>query len=79
MVLGRQLVNRGVEADLYTAQGFEALSAGLTGAVTGAWEVPDADGGAGIAAFTEKGSLWEQRRGLARDFWSDRAASPARS
>jgi len=65
------IINRGVEADLYTAQGFEALSAGLTGAVNGAWEVPDADDGAGVTAFTDKGSLWQQRRGLARDFWSD--------
>ncbi len=39
------IINRGVEADLYTAQGFEALSAGLTGAVNGAWQVPDADAG----------------------------------
>ena len=65
------IVNRGVEADLYTAQGFEALSAGLTGAVNGAWQVPDADGGQGVAAFTNKADLWQRRRGLARDFWSD--------
>ena len=65
------IINRGVEADLYTAQGFEALSAGLTGAVNGGWQVPDADGGEGVAAFAGKGSLWQQRRGLARDFWSD--------
>jgi enoyl-CoA hydratase len=65
------IINRGVEADLYTAQGFEALSAGLTAAVNGAWEVSDADRGAGVAAFSDKGSLWEQRRGLARDFWAD--------
>ena len=65
------IINRGVEADLYTAQGFEALSAGLTGAVNGGWEVPDADAGQGIAGFTDKGSLWQQRRGLAREFWSD--------
>ena len=65
------IINRGVEADLYTAQGFEALSAGLTGAVSGGWEVPDADRGAGVTAFTEKGSLWQHRRGLALDFWSD--------
>jgi enoyl-CoA hydratase len=65
------IINRGVEADLYTAQGFETLSAGLTGAVNGGWQVPDADGGDGIAAFTDKGSLWQQRRGLAREFWSD--------
>jgi enoyl-CoA hydratase len=65
------IINRGVEADLYTAQGFETLSAGLTGAVNGAWEVPDADQGAGIAGFADKSALWQQRRGLARDFWSD--------
>jgi len=65
------IINRGVEADLYTAQGFEALSAGLTGAVNGAWEVSDADAGRGVVGFTEKNSLWQQRRGLAREFWSD--------
>jgi enoyl-CoA hydratase len=63
------IINRGVEADLYTAQGFEALSAGLTGAVNGGWQVPDADHGAGVAAFTGKDSLWQTRRALARDFW----------
>ncbi len=63
------IINRGVEADLYTAQGFEALSAGLTGAVSGGWHVPDADQGAGVVGFTEKDSLWQTRRALARDFW----------
>ncbi|MDQ3163415.1 MAG: enoyl-CoA hydratase/isomerase family protein [Actinomycetota bacterium] len=65
------IINRGVEADLYTAQGFEALSAGLTGAVNGAGEVPDADAGRGVVGFTEKDSLWQQRRGLAQEFWTD--------
>ncbi len=65
------IINRGVEADLYTAQGFEALSAGLTAAVNGSWQVPDADKGDGVVAFTDKGGLWERRRRLARDFWSD--------
>jgi len=69
----KYIINRGVEADLYTAQGFEMLSAGLTGAVNGVWEVPDADAGAGIEGFTDKGSLWERRRGLAREFWADGA------
>jgi enoyl-CoA hydratase len=63
------IINRGVEADLYTAQGFEALSAGLTGAVNGGWQVPDADQGAGVAGFMGKESLWQRRRALARDFW----------
>lgn len=65
------LINRGCETDLYTAQAFEMLSAGLTGAVNGAWHVADADRGAGIADFAGKGKLWKERRALARDFWSD--------
>lgn len=65
------IINRGVECDLYTAQGFEALSAGLTGAVNGMWQVGDADQGKGILGFTGKDSLWQKRRGLARDFWTD--------
>ncbi|MBA2523867.1 MAG: enoyl-CoA hydratase/isomerase family protein [Solirubrobacterales bacterium] len=71
------IINRGVEADLYTAQGFEALSAGLTGAVNGAWEVADADGGDGVISFEDKGNIWQRRRGLARDFWADRDAAVA--
>lgn len=67
----KYIVNRGCETDLYTAQGFEMLSAGLSGAVNGAWEVADADQFAGIANFTDKGDLWKKRRGLAKNFWSD--------
>lgn len=37
-------INRGVECDQYTAQGFEAMGASLTAAVLGDWQVPDADG-----------------------------------
>lgn len=65
------IIDRGVEADLHTAQGFELLSAGLTGAVNGGWQVPDADHGAGIVDFVDKGARWQNRRGLARDFWAD--------
>jgi enoyl-CoA hydratase/carnithine racemase len=65
------IINKGVEADLHTAQGFELLSAGLTAAVNGAWEVPDADHARGVDDFIEKGELWRHRRGLARDFWAD--------
>ena len=35
------------------------------------WQVADADQGAGTASFSEKGSLWEKRRGLVKYFWSD--------
>jgi enoyl-CoA hydratase len=65
------IINRGVEADQYTAQGFEALSAALSGAVNGAWRIADADGGVGVLNFAQKGELWQTRRALARDFWVD--------
>jgi enoyl-CoA hydratase len=65
------IINRGVECDLYTAQGFEVLSAGLTGAVNGMWKIKDADQGRGIIGFTQKDGLWQTRRGLAKDFWVD--------
>jgi len=65
------IINRGVECDLYTAQGFEVLSAGLTGAVSGMWKIKDADQGKGVIGFTEKAGLWQTRRRMARDFWVD--------
>jgi enoyl-CoA hydratase len=60
-----------VEADLKTAQAFEKRSAGLTGAVNGAWQIADADGGDGVIAFCDRNQIWNQRRAQARDFWSD--------
>lgn len=68
------IINRGVEADLNTAQGFEVLSAALTGAINGVSHVPGADRGDGLRNFAEKGELWQLRRGLARRFWVDDAA-----
>jgi enoyl-CoA hydratase len=65
------IINRGVECDLYTAQGFEILSAGLTGAVNGMWKIKDADQGKGVIGFIRKDGLWETRRRLAKDFWVD--------
>jgi enoyl-CoA hydratase len=65
------IISHGAEADLHTAQAFETLSAGLTGAVSGAWHVEDGDAGAGIGAFADKAELWRTRRDRARDFWSD--------
>ncbi len=61
----------GADADLHSAQGFEALSAGLSAAVNGAWQVDDADQSAGVAAFITKADRWHERRTLARDFWVD--------
>ena len=65
------IINRGVECDLYTAQGFEALSGALSGAVNGMWQIDDADKGRGVVDFAGKSNLWEVRRGLAKDFWVD--------
>lgn len=65
------IINRGVECDLYTAQGFEVLSAGLTAAVSGFWKIKDADQGKGVIGFGRKDGLWQTRRGLAKDFWTD--------
>jgi enoyl-CoA hydratase len=67
------IINRGVEADQYTAQGFEALSAALSAAVNGGWKIADADAGLGVLNFVQKGELWQTRRGLAKDFWTDGA------
>ncbi len=63
------IINKGVECDLYTAQGFEALSAGLTGAVNGMWKVKDADQGKGVIGFSRKDSLWQIRREESKNFW----------
>jgi enoyl-CoA hydratase len=65
------IINKNVEADLYTAQGFELLSAGLSGAVSGGWRVDGSDAGRGVTEFAAKGELWQKRRALARDFWVD--------
>jgi len=65
------IINRGVECDLYTAQGFEVLSGALTAAVSGFWQIKDADQGKGVLGFTHKSGLWHTRRKLARDFWTD--------
>lgn len=69
----KYIINRNVEADLYTAQGFEALSAGLTAAVLGAWHVPDGDGSHGWESYKAKdpASAIRERRAAARDFWVD--------
>jgi enoyl-CoA hydratase/carnithine racemase len=71
------IINKGVECDLYTAQGFEALSGALTFAVNGAWEIDDADKGAGIEGFQQKNELWQTRRGLAMNFWVDQPGTTA--
>lgn len=72
------IINRGVEADLHTAQGFEALSVALTASLSGGKPPPDGDVGRGIAAFASKADLWSSRRALAHAFWSDGPIAGAR-
>ncbi|MFC1849403.1 enoyl-CoA hydratase-related protein [candidate division CSSED10-310 bacterium] len=67
----KYIINRGCETDLYTAQGFEMLSGGLSAAVNGFWQVEDADQGSGVVDFSQKGELWKKRRQLAKNFWTD--------
>ena len=67
----KYIINRGCETDLYTAQGFEMLSGGLSAAVNGFWQVQDADQGVGVLDFKKKGELWKKRRALAKNFWVD--------
>jgi enoyl-CoA hydratase len=65
------IINKNVEADLYTAQAFEALSAAWTASVNGWADVPDADKGAGLNAFRERTPLRDKRRTLGQNFWAD--------
>lgn len=65
-------INKNVEADLYTAQGFEAMGAALTAALLGNWQIDDADGAHGWEGY-RKGdptNAIRQRRAAARDFWT---------
>jgi enoyl-CoA hydratase len=67
------MINKNVEADLYTAQGFEALGSALSGAINGSWRVPDADGTHGWVDYTTgnpDGAI-RRRRELSKDFWVD--------
>lgn len=73
------IIDKGVEADLHTAQGFEALSAGLSGAVNGAWRVGDADQAAGVVSFITNGERWRNRRSSARDLWTDGPVAAGKS
>lgn len=67
------MINKNVEADLYTAQGFEALGAGLTAAVLGGAQVPDSDGSHGWQSYKagDPGAGIRKRRAASKDFWVD--------
>lgn len=65
-------INKNVEADLYTAQGFEAMGAGLTAALLGNWQVPDCDGLHGWPGYRagDPDNAIRRRRDAAKDFWT---------
>jgi enoyl-CoA hydratase len=67
------MINKNVEADLYTAQAFEAMGGALTSAVLGGWRIPDADGAHGWAGYAAKdpNNAMRKRREAAKNFWVD--------
>ncbi len=67
------MITKNAETDLYTAQGFEALGAGMMTAVLGKWQIPDADDHHGWTSYASKDSdsPTRKRRAAAKDFWVD--------
>ena len=65
------ILNKGIEADLYTAQGFEALQAGFTSATLGQWKVADSDAEHGWSGYKESNAAGaaKARRAASKDFW----------
>jgi len=65
------MINRGVEADLYTAQGFEVLGAGLTNSLLRGGGLSDSDSTHGWRSYRDDGSEdpIRQRRDASKDFW----------
>lgn len=68
------VLNKNADADMTTAQAFEAMNEVITSAVN--WrpetpEIPEAEPGKGLEAFTTKNELWQRRRSLAIDFWAE--------
>lgn len=66
----KYIINKGIEADLYTAQAMEALSGAWSFELQRRGVVPDHDAAAGLEAFKNKGELGKKRRNAARDFWT---------
>ena len=67
------IINKNVEADLYTAQAFEALQSAYTSSVLLSGAVRDADDGHGWASYADKApeSPIRKRREAAKNFWVD--------
>ena len=69
----KMILNKGIEADLYTAQGFEAIQAGFTMATLMGGRVPDSDQQHGWDTYKRRDadSKTRSRREQAIDFWVD--------
>lgn len=67
------MINRGVEADLHTAQSYEVMGAGLTLSLLSTGGLPDSDGGHGWTGFRSGGAddPIRRRREASKDFWAD--------
>lgn len=67
------IINKNVEADLHTAQGFEALQAALTSSVLSSGAVPDSDNAHGWTAYAsgDPDSAIKRRREASIRFWVD--------
>jgi enoyl-CoA hydratase len=66
------MINRGVEADLYTAQGFEVLGAGLTASILRSGGLDDSDAAHGWPTYKadSRDDPISARRSASRDFWT---------
>jgi enoyl-CoA hydratase len=67
------MITKGVEADLYTAQGFEAMGAGLTASLVQSGGLPDSDDAHGWIGYRDGAADHpiRRRRAASRDFWTD--------
>lgn len=67
------VMNKNADADIATALAFEQMNEVIT--ASNNWrpdtpKIPDAEPGAGLTTFKDKGSLWSKRRNLAINFWA---------
>ena len=67
------IINKNIEADLYTAQAFEALQSAYTSSVLMSGAIADSDDSHGWASYAAKDgdSPIRKRREAAKDFWVD--------
>ena len=68
------VLNKNADADVATALAFEQMNEVIT--ASNNWrpdtpKIPDAEPGHGLQTFKDKGSLWNKRRNLAINFWTE--------